>query len=90
MEKTLIDIDTIYRDILMDGEVITDQERASYCRRTIDKAQLLLEATRRYLSAEQRQQHIDRILAAQKELKRLNRLIRIKSLQNNGANFQIA
>ena len=89
MEKTLIDIDTVYREILMDGEIITDHERASYCRRTIDKAQMLLEATRRYLSSEQRQQHIDRILAAQKELKRLNRIIRIKSLQNTDA-FQMA
>jgi hypothetical protein len=90
MHKTFSDIDTIYRDALLGCEVVTDRERLSYCQKAIDKAQFLLEATRKYLSAEQRQQHIDKILAAQAEIKRLRRALRIGYGQSVETYFQLA
>lgn len=80
MHTAFADIDPIYRDVLLAEEVVTDHERIHYCQKAIDKAQLLLETTRRYLSGEQRRQLIERITAAQREVKRLRRTLQIKGV----------
>jgi hypothetical protein len=90
MHKTFPDIDTNYRNALLGCDVVTDSERITYCQKAIDKAQFLLEATRKYLSTEQRQLHIDRILAAQLEIKRLRQALRIGYGRNVETYFQLA
>ncbi|MFH1320606.1 MAG: hypothetical protein ABII90_08135 [Bacteroidota bacterium] len=69
MSIFLSEIDKLYREIV---SKTTKDIRIDYCNRVIDKAQFVLETTKKYLSKYQKEQLREKIIAAQKEIEMIN------------------
>ena len=61
---TLSNIDELYKDIVSE---LQHDVRIVYCNKVIDKAQFVLEITRRYLGENHKKTFTERIRATQKE-----------------------
>lgn len=65
MKKSLSDIDEIYRTSVSHGDVTACMD---YCNRIIDKAQFCLKNLGRFLSVKQKEELMEKIELARKEI----------------------
>ncbi len=70
MSKSLSEIDTLYKETISKQ---SKEVRLDYCNMVIDKAQFVLEKTRKDLAQNHKKELREKIVAAQNEVEEINR-----------------